>query len=151
VTGYRFLFDCNVTKIASMFPVKRRLALSDLQLPNDASDAQIVEAAQGRRLIIVTANGDDFIREILKFQRLKDREVCRELSGLVVLPGHYETQKQAVGRAEGRLRWGGRKIGWFDVWDKNLCVRLTTQGAPSITRFPVCFYCEKNEAKLRLK
>lgn len=147
MTGYRFLFDCNVTKIAAAFPKKRRVGLSNLRLPNNASDARIVEAACEHSLVIVTANGDDFVREIKKFQKLKARKVCRELRGLIIVPGHFEDQKRAVARAEERLRWGSRAIRWFDVWDKNLCVHLTTEGAPSVTRFPVCFYCEQNLAR----
>jgi hypothetical protein len=58
-----------------------------------AKDSEIVKAAWDRRLIIVTANGDDFKTEILAFQARTERNNCRELFGLIVLPSGYELQK----------------------------------------------------------
>jgi hypothetical protein len=63
-----FLLDRNVAKAALLLPKKRVRTLADVSLSENATDAQIVRKAWDLRLTIVTANGDDFIREIKKFR-----------------------------------------------------------------------------------
>jgi hypothetical protein len=103
---YRFLLDRDVSKISSAFPRGRTRTIAGVGLPNDASDAKIVRTAWDGEYIIVTANGNDFKREILKFQRQTKRNDCRELRGLVVLPCGYEKQRRLLYEVEQRLRLG---------------------------------------------
>jgi hypothetical protein len=147
ISHYGFLIDRDVAKAASLFPPKRTRTTLEMGLAEAAPDAAIVELACERRRIIVTGNGDDFIAEILKFQKTTEKKECHDLSGLVILPNGFESQKRALRDIEKRLRFGGRKITWADVWNKNYCVRILKNGNAEITTFPKCLYCRKLEEK----
>jgi len=144
--SYKFLIDRDVEKVASLFPRGRVLTLQKLRLPENASDQEIVRAAWERECIIVTANGDDFISAIHEFQKKTKEKECHELNGLVVLPNEWETQRRLVKDAEKKLRFGSEKVAWFDVWNRNLCVRVKKDGNCEVKRFPQCLYCVKNGA-----
>ena len=81
MANYRFLLDRDVSKTASLFPKHRRLALADVGLAETASDRKIVEEACYRKCIIVTANGDDFLREIERFLKQTKMKDCHDLGG----------------------------------------------------------------------
>jgi hypothetical protein len=121
--------------------------LESLGIPENASDDEIVRKAWLHRCTIVTANGDDFVAAICKFQKKQMRKVCHELNGLIIVPNEFEVQKQTVKAAPKKLRFGGKPIGWPDIWSENLSIRLRKSGAPIVNRFPRCFYCEKLEVK----
>jgi hypothetical protein len=140
-----FLLDRNFAKAALLLPKKRVRTLADVSLSENATDAQIVRKAWDLRLTIVTANGDDFIREIKKFQDQTKRKDCHEMFGLVILPNGYENQKRVLQIAGERLRLGTEKLTWWDVADKNCCVRIKRVGNPEVKRFPRCFYCQQLE------
>jgi hypothetical protein len=141
VIGYRFLVDRDVSKVAAHLPHKRTLTLSDVGLPEDAADSQIVEEAHRRQCIIVTGNGQHFPDEMLRFMRVQKRKQCYDLKGLIVLPSGYEHQKRLLENAEDRLRYGGQKLTWREVWDKDFYVRLRKSGLHEVWRFPPCRYC----------
>jgi hypothetical protein len=61
----------------------------------------IVEVASERQWIIVTANEDDFIKEINKYLRQTKKLECHDLSGLVILPSDYEVQRNALRPLDG--------------------------------------------------
>lgn len=143
--SYGFLLDRDVSKAVSLFPKKRTKTLADVGLSEDAKDAEIVERAWARELIIVTGNGDDFVREINAFQSGTKRKDCHELYGLVVLPNGYEHQKRLLQGLEGKLRLGSERLTWFDVAQKNCFVRVKKGGKPEVKRFKRCFYCQKLE------
>jgi hypothetical protein len=113
VTG--FLLDRDVTKTASLFPAKSTYTIAQVGLPDNASDAQIVQKAWDLCLTIVTSNGDHFVNEILKFQRRTKEKDCRELFGLVVLPNGYEDQRRQLLGIRNKLRLGTKKLTWPDV------------------------------------
>lgn len=146
---YLFLLDRDVSKTASLFPQRRTLTIKRIGLPDDASDTAIVHEAWERECIIVTANGEDFKRAILKFQDLTQRRNCHELRGLLVLPNGYERQKRLLKSAETQLRFGDRHLTWTDVRDGNYYVKLNNSNKPTIWRFPRCFYCQKYEVRDR--
>ena len=140
---YRFLLDRDVSKAASLFPARRTRTVADVGLPENAKDAAIVERAWELEAIIVTANGDDFLREARKFLRSTKRKDCHDLFGLVILPNKYETQKRTLEELGARLSFRNRRISWDEVWRQNLCVRVKTTGNPEVTQLPRCFYCQK--------
>lgn len=149
ITKYGFLIDRDVAKATALFPRKRTRTTLQVGLAENASDAKIVELACDRQWIIVTGNGDHFIEEILKYQKKIERKICHDLSGLVILPNGYEIQKRVVPGAEAKLRFGGKKITWSDVWYRNYCVRILKDGSAAVTTFPKCLYCRKLQEKAR--
>jgi hypothetical protein len=110
VSKYGFLVDRDVAKAASSFPPKRTRTTIQAGLPDDAADEMIVELACERRWIIVTGNGDDFIRKILRYQTRTAKQECHDLSGLIILPNGFEVQKRVLKDVEKRLRFGGKHI-----------------------------------------
>jgi hypothetical protein len=61
-------------------------------------------------------------------------------------PNVAAIQQRVLRRAEDRLRFGGEKISWCDVWERDLCVSIASDGATRVTRFRPCYYCSKNMA-----
>jgi hypothetical protein len=143
--SYGFLLDRDVSKVASLFPRKRTKSLADVGLSERAKDSEIVRVAWERELIIVTGNGDDFVREINAFQDRTTRIDCHELFGLVVLPNGYERQKRLLQGLESKLRLGSESLTWTDVSRKNCFVRVMKNGNAEVRRFKRCFYCQKLE------
>jgi len=143
VGKYGFLVDRDVAKAASFFPHKRTHTTAQMGLADNASDEAIVKLAWERQSTIVTGNGDDFIKEMLRFQRRTAKRDCHDLFGLIILPNGFEIQKRALAGIQGRLRFGGKRITWADVWTKNYCVRIPKSGNPTISTLPRCLYCLK--------
>jgi hypothetical protein len=143
VLKHGFLLDRDVSKAASLFPAKRTRTIAQVGLATDASDREIVCKAWDRRLTIVTANGDDFIREITSFLNQTKRSDCHDMYGLIILPNGYENQKQLLPGIERKLRLGDERLTWADVAKKDCCVRVKKRGNPKVTRFSRCFYCRK--------
>ncbi len=139
---HRFLVDHDCHRVAALLP--RALTLADVDLPENASDQRIVEAAWEHRCIIVTANGQHFLEQVGRFLRTTKKKDCHELWGLVVVPNDFESQKRLLPRAERRLRLDGERVTWARVWREDLYVRLRKGGGPEVRRLPRCFYCEKN-------
>jgi hypothetical protein len=144
VTDYRFIFDNNCEKAVEFFPKRRCLTLKRARLNSDVSDREIVEVASDRQWIIVTSNGNDFIQEINRYLRQSTQLKCHDLSGLVILPSAFESQRNAMQRVVERLVLNHKHITWKDVWELNCCVRVTKTGEVQVTRFDRCFYCKKN-------
>src|SRR5262249_1920141 len=130
-------------KAVEFYPKRRVLTLAQAGLKPQSTDREIVEIASDRRWIIVTANGDDFIKEIKRYLRQTTKLHCHDLFGLVVIPNEYEIQKRILPRLEERLVFGGKHLSWKDVWDLDCCVRVTKSRAVQVTRFDRCFYCKK--------
>lgn len=147
VSKYGFLVDRDVAKSAGSFPRKRTHTTVQMGLAEDASDEAIVRLAWERELTIVTGNGDDFLREMLKFQRRTAKRDCHDLFGLIILPSGFEIQRRVLAGIEEKLRFGGKQITWADVWRKNYCVRIAKNGNPTISTFPQCIYCRKLQEK----
>jgi hypothetical protein len=114
-------------------------------LAANAPDATIVEKAWELQRTIVTGNGDDFIKEILNFQRQTEKKDCHEMFGVIILPNGLERQKRVLRSLEEKLRFGGKKVSWADVWRENYCVKVSKSGRPVIKAFPKCVYCKKRE------
>jgi hypothetical protein len=54
VTGYRFLFDRDAAKAASLFPAGRVVTFENVGLPENARDSAVVRVACDRKCIVVT-------------------------------------------------------------------------------------------------
>lgn len=143
---YSFLLDRDVSKAVSMFPPKRTRTAASVGLQENAPDSSIVEKAWELESIIVTANGDDFVREVKKFSLSTKRKDCHDLFGLVILPSKFEIQKRTLRDIASRLRFKGKQVTWDDVWRNNLCVRVKSDGDPDLSELPRCFYCTHNNA-----
>ncbi len=143
MTDYRFIFDNNCERAAEFFPKRRTITLKRAGLSPSARDREIVEIASDRKWIIVTSDGDDFIKEINLYLRQTMKLNCHDLSGLVILPSAFESQRNSMHKAEQRLVLNGRHLSWKDVWELNCCVRIARTGAVQVTRFDRCFYCKK--------
>ncbi len=144
MTGYRFLFDRDAAKAAELFPPQRVVMLADVGLPEVAKDSEIVRAACDRKCIIVTCNGDDFVREFNSYLTQSKKVECHDMCGLVVLPNGFEIQRRVVPKLLGRLRLGDKRISWRDVWERDCLVKVSRNGAVATSRFPRCHYCRKN-------
>jgi hypothetical protein len=130
-----FLLDRNAEKAAALFSGKRVRTLAAVGLAENATDAQIVRKAWELSLTIVTVNGDDFVKEISKFQNQTKENDCHEVFGLVILPDGYENQKRLLQKAGSKLRLGTKKLTWWDVAHKNCCVRIKRSGNPNMRRY----------------
>jgi hypothetical protein len=66
---------------------------------SSAKDSAILEQAWEMEAIIITFNGDDFLREVRRFLRsTSKRNDCHDLFGLVTLPNKFEIQKRTLHR-----------------------------------------------------
>lgn len=145
---YNFLFDRDVSKAVSLLSKKRSRTVSDVGLADNATDATVVAKAWELDATIVSANGDDFLRDMRAFSRQTKKSECHDLFGLVILPSGFEIQKRVVPGVGDRLRYKGKLISWKEVQRENLCVRVSAnRGFPSVTQLPQCFYCEKLSAR----
>lgn len=148
MTGHRFLFDRDAAKAQGLFPKRRSVSMADVGLADNATDRAIVERACSDKYIVVTCNGDDFVREFERYlSQTKKRKECHDMSGLVILPNGYEIQRRVLRGLEKKLRLDGRKIDWKDVSEKDCCVKVEKNGDVKVTRFKRCFYCEKAGAE----
>jgi hypothetical protein len=151
VKPYRFLLDRDVSKAASLFPARRTRTIAEVGLAGNAKDAAVVEKAWELEAIIVTANGDDFLREARKFLRSTKRKDCHDLFGLVILPNKYEIQKRTLDEIGLRLRFRNSRISWDEVWRQNLCVRVKTTGNPRRHATAALFLLSEGGCKLSLR
>jgi Domain of unknown function (DUF5615) len=144
---YRFLIDRSSARASELFPSRRVRSLEDVGLPENASDAAIVEKAWEQECIIVTANGKDFLLAIERFQKKEMQNDCHDLFGLVILPNAYEAQRRVIRGVPGKLRLGRDSISWRDVWKNNLCVRLKKVGVPDVRPLARCRYCKAEDSE----
>jgi hypothetical protein len=96
--GYKFLLDRDVQKAKDCFPRKRVFTAEKAGLSEDAPDSAVVRRAFDLDAIIVTANGEDFFREIIDFQRKSKSSAygCREMHCLIVLSSGIEAQRRQI-------------------------------------------------------
>ena len=142
---YKFLIDNDSQAASRFFPDKRAISLSQAKLDSSASDAEVVAAAWDMECIIVTANGQDFEKEIKQFLQKTQREDCHDLFGLVVIPNAAAIQNRVLPGLAGKLRFNGKSITWDDVWRKNYLVRVHSSGNVDVRELGRCFYCKKIE------
>jgi len=150
VIPYRFLFDRDVEAAASVFPALRVLTLARVGLPPTATDEAIIDAACTRRCIIVTANGKDFRPAAVKYIRqssVRGQGRCHDLHGLVVLPTGLETQRRLLREGAQRMRYGGERVSWADVWGRSYYVRLARDGPAEVNPLPRCRVCQQREMR----
>jgi hypothetical protein len=147
MSHYRFLIDNDSTASASFFPKGRVVTLHQAGLEPSASDADVVVTAYNLGCIIVTANGPHFEAEMRKFLAKTKRKDCHDLYGLVIIPNQAAIQQRVLPKLAARLRLGGKRISWDDVWRKNLLVRVRSDSVVDVRdELGRCFYCKKIEA-----
>jgi hypothetical protein len=144
--GYKFLFDNDSQSAAKFFPEKRVITLAQAKLSPASSDAKIVVRARELGAIIVTANGDDYEKEIKRFLQKSQRNDCYDLFGLVVIPNPAATQDRVLPGLSAKLRFNSKRISWDDVWRENYLVRVHSDGTVEVRELGRCFYCKKLES-----
>ena len=140
---YKFLFDNDSQAAARFFPEKRVITLAQAKVSTAASDAEIVTRARELGAIIVTANGEDFEKEIKRFLQKSQRNDCYDLFGLVVIPNPAAIQERVLLGLAARLRFKGKAISWDDVWRENYLVRVHSDSRVDVRELGRCFYCKK--------
>jgi hypothetical protein len=112
MSTYRFLLDRDVQHAKEFSPRKRAITAMEAGLAENAPDSAVVQRAFDLEAIIVTANGDDFLREVIEFQRKTKRAAdgCREMQGLIVLSSGIEVQRRQIAHALERMFFGGSRI-----------------------------------------
>ena len=140
---YKFLFDNDSQAAAKFFPEKRVITLAQAKLSHATSDAKIVARARELEAIIVTANGDDYEKEIKRFLQKSQRNDCYDLFGLVVIPNPAATQERVLPELSAKLRFNSKRISWDDVWRENYLVRVHSDGTVEVRELGRCFYCKK--------
>jgi hypothetical protein len=140
---YKFLFDNDSHAAAKFFPEKRVITLAQAKVSTAASDAEIVARARELGAIIVTANGEDYEKEIKRFLQKSQRNDCYDLFGLVVIPNPAAIQERVLPGLGAKLRFSGKAISWDDVWRENYLVRVHSDSAVDVRELGRCFYCKK--------
>ncbi len=145
MSSYKFLLDRDVQALKDRFPRKRAMTAADAGLADNAPDSAVVQKAFDLAAIIVTANGNDFLAEVIAFQSKTKRSAfgCREMNGLVVLSSGIQVQRRQIAHALNRMFFDGRKVDWADVWKGNYYVRLKDNGQAEVKLLPRCRYCEQ--------
>jgi hypothetical protein len=144
---YKFLFDNDSHAAARFFPDKRAITLVQAKISPTASDAEIVAEARELGATIVTANGDDYEKEIKRFLQKSQRNDCYDLFGLVVIPNPAAIQERVLPGLSAKLRFNGKAISWDDVWRENYLVRVHSNGTVEVRELGRCFYCRKLAAE----
>lgn len=126
-----------------LFPGKRVITLAQAKLSPTTSDAEIVARARELEAIIVTANGDDYEKEIKKLLQRSQRNDCYDLFGLVVIPNPAAIQERVLPGLSAKLRFGRKAISWDHVWRENYLVRVHSDGTVEVRERGRCFYCKK--------
>ena len=142
---YKFLIDNDSQAAVRFFPEKRVVSLASAELETSATDAEVVNMAWELECIIVTANGQDFEKEIKKFLQTTQRDDSHDLFGLVVIPNAAAAQERVLPCLGARLRYAGKSITWDDVWHKNYLVRVHSKSTVEVRELGRCFYCRKIE------
>lgn len=140
---YKFLFDNDSHAAAKFFPEKRVIALAQAKVSTAASDAEIVARARELGAIIVTANGEDYEKEIKRFLQKSQRNDCYDLFGLVVIPNPAAIQERVLPGLAAKLRFNRKAISWDDVWRENYLVRVHSDSTVDVRELGRCFYCKK--------
>jgi hypothetical protein len=140
---YKFLFDNDSQMATKFFPNKRAITLAQAKISPAASDAEIVAEARELQAIIVTANGDDYEKEIRRFLQKSQRNDCYDLFGLLVIPNPSAIQERVLPNLAAKLRFKGKAISWDDVWRENYLVRVHSDGIVEVRELGRCFYCKK--------
>jgi hypothetical protein len=143
VRGYRFLIDNDSQAASKYFPKKRVVTFAAANLNHDSPDSLIVARARELECIIVTANGADFEPEIKRLLQKSQRKDCYDLFGLVVIPNASAAQARVLPRLTSRLRVGGTRISWENVWQENYLVSAHADGSVEVRELGRCFYCRK--------
>lgn len=143
---YGFALDNGVNHLRNWLPHGRSRSLSELGLTVDASDAAIVRKAVEESLIIVTANGDDFLREIEVYRKTSTRNKgCHDANGLLIVMDAHRPRR-TFQEVTASLRLDRTPVSWANVTDDNLLVRLMLGDRVSVTMLPRCFYCARESA-----
>lgn len=116
------------------------------------SDDEVTAEAWETLRTVVTANGGDFVRALLRHQRTHPctKTYCHDMNGLIVIPNHEFRAKNAVEAVRKRngLRAGRQQLSFDDVSDYNLYAKYHTDGTVEVKRFPICQYREPAEAEI---
>lgn len=120
---YKFLLDNDVRHLQSVLPARQTVQLEEVSLSGLSSDDEIVEAASGKNLLIVTNNKRDFQHGVVARigQSRKGDYNCTQVHGLVIIvPSDAIIQKRVLAAATKNLIFEGRRIGWKNIFEQCL-------------------------------
>jgi len=123
VAKYKFLLDNDVRHLQSVLPARQTVQLEEVSLSGLSSDDEIVEAASGKNLLIVTNNKRDFQHGVVARigQSRKGDYNCTQVHGLVIIvPSDAIIQKRVLAAATKNLIFEGRRIGWKNIFEQCL-------------------------------
>src|SRR3954468_13587672 len=84
------------TRLRDFSADKRVITLAQAKISPAAPDAEIIAEARELGAIIVTANGDDYGKEIKRFLQKSQKNDCYDLFGLVVIPNPAAIQERVL-------------------------------------------------------
>jgi hypothetical protein len=144
MSHFKFVLDQSVKHLADHFTSGHVMTLKDIGLPENASDADIVERVGDCNFTLVAANRKDFlplVRAYIAASRKKEGG-CQRFQGLVLLiPNEEHVQRRALERAKRDLVLDGGEITWKDVHDRELLVEIEASGRARVSRLPRCPHC----------
>jgi hypothetical protein len=108
-------------------------------------DAETVEEAWRGSHTIVTSNGDDFIREIITFQRRENNRDCRDVWGLLIVPNKAFVRERVLPplMRDGLDTPMGPLL-WPAIGLLNFCLTIRSDGSLTRRRFARCSFCERD-------
>jgi hypothetical protein len=144
MSHFKFLLDRGVAHLAHCFPAKRIVTTDSLGLPQDTPDDEIIGIASQKNYLLIAANRRDFARLAPAYvaKSTKKTDGCRRVSGLILLvPNEQHVQERVLKQLEDRLVFGGKRITYSDVHDRDLLVQVESGGTARITSLPRCPHC----------
>jgi hypothetical protein len=104
----------------------------------------VVAKAWTTNRTIVTSDGPGFAHAIRHFQNPPNPWECRDLWGLLVLPGSHEERVAALDSIiDGLTVFPRERLLWPGAGLLNLYVGLTRDGNAEVRHFERCLYCER--------
>jgi hypothetical protein len=141
---FKFLLDRGVSHLAHCFSEKRVVTTDSLGLPPDTPDEEIVAIASLNNYLLIAANRRDFGRLVPAHiaKSTKKTDGCHRVFGLsLLIPNEQHVQERVLKHLEERLMLDGEKLTYSDVHDRDLLVKIESDGTPRITRLPRCPHC----------
>lgn len=142
---YGFLVDEDALHLGPLFPPGHAKTVDHLRL-RGASDDKVIATADGKQLIVVTANRDDYRVRFIAHAARGGKRKCTDLHGLVLFYGDAKDQVThfPITKLERRLALDGLRVTWRDVYRRNLLVRVKAGGV-TVERLPRCPFCESQK------
>ncbi len=142
-----FVFDENCEHLATSVPkpfTPLPLTRIGITRGRGTPDDRIVEHAREAGCIIVTADRQDFKREMKLAASRCTAARCYEGGGMITVPGG--SLGIPFGKISKAMAVNGSPVNWHDVYTCNLHVALYRDGKFAVKPLPVCEFFRKDHA-----